>query len=173
MKIISLKKAIETLEAQNENGQFDQVIYDMKVQLLNLQKAEKEANEEGGLDKLYQHVWGMTEKEFYAVVKKYQPTLNPTKDAYELNNKQMKVLAHQYYNDRNLFWVDGEIKTRDEAYDEVVNNIDEYIDIYEFIWDNLNHVDEKDIYNALIVERDDEFETDEDGNVVYEEDEVA
>ena len=171
MKTLNLTTVVESLEAQNENGQFDQVINELKVQLHNLQQAEEKANEEAELE--IKEKWGLTIKEYDEVIRAFNSDDNPTDCAYKFNNKQLKLLAHKWGTDCVLYDVDGEFKTYDEAWDEVNNYPWDYIDIDEVINDNFSEVDEDEIYETLVELRDEEYATDENGNVVYEEDEVA
>ena len=175
MKILNLLSAIETLEAQNENGQFDQVINELKVQLENLQKAEEEARKEAELEKRIEEEWGMTKAEYDEVIKTFESGENPTDYAYEFNNRQLKLLAHKWATEKDLLDVDGEFKTLDEAIDAVENNPSYYIDFEDYVAEHFSVFDEDEIYEKLVEMRDDEFETDEDGNILYEdeEDEVA
>ena len=175
MKTIELKNGIETLEAQNENGQFDQVINELKVQLENLQKAEEEARKEAELEKRIEEEWGMTKAEYDEVIKTFESGENPTDYAYEFNNRQLKLLAHKWATEKDLLDVDGEFKTLDEAIDAVENNPSYYIDFEDYVAEHFSVFDEDEIYEKLVEMRDDEFETDEDGNILYEdeEDEVA
>ena len=182
MKTNDLINAIETLEAQNENGQYDQVINQMQVQLQDLQKAEEEAEEEARkeaeLAKRIEEEWGLTKAQYDEVVNVYDVTSNPIEDALELNNKQMKLFAHLWIENPSetlLTDYDGEIITEKEAYDMVYNNPDNYIDINDVVNDNFYNVEEEELYNKLVEMRDYEFDTDEDGNIVNEdeEDEVA
>lgn len=117
--IDNLIKAIESLEAQNVNGQFDQVINEMKVQLSNLQKAEEEAKE----DAEEQRKWGLTKKEYDDVIHAFNSRYNPTDCAYEFNNKQLKLLAHKWVTYRNLYNVDDEFKTFDELCEYIIDNL--------------------------------------------------
>lgn len=176
MKIENLKNAIETLGAQNVNGQFDQVINQMKVQLQDFQKAEEEARKETELEKRIQEEWGMTKAQYDEVMNEYSATCNPIKHALELNNKQMKLFAHLWVenpSERLLMDYDGDVLTEEGAYDMVYNNLDYYIDINEIVDDSFEEVDEEALYNKLVEMRNDEYETDEDGNILHEEDEVA
>lgn len=179
----TLQTAIETLEAQNENSQFDQVIAQMKVQLQDLQKAEEEAadeeaRKEAELVKRIEEKWGLTKAQYDEVVNVYDVTSNPIENALELNNKQMKLFAHLWIENPSetlLTDYDGDFYTEEEAYDMVCNNPDDYIDINDVVNENFYNVEEEELYNKLVEMRDDEYETDEDGNILHEdeEDEVA
>ena len=173
MNIENFKTAIETLEAQNENGQFDQVINQMKVQLQDLQKAEEEARKEAELVKRIEEKWGLTKPQYDEVIKTFKSGENPTDDAYEFNNKQLKLLAHKWATEKDLIDVDGEFKTLDEAIDVVENNPSYYIDFEDYIAKHFDVFDEDEIYEKMVEMRDDEYETEEDGNILHEEDEVA
>ena len=163
--IDNLIKAIESLEAQNVNGQFDQVINEMKVQLSNLQKAEEEAKE----DAEEQRKWGLTKKEYDDVIHAFNSSYNPTDCAYEFNNKQLKLLAHKWVTYRNLYNVDDEFKTFDELCEYIIDNLDCYFNIDQVIDNNFDLVDECDLYQALIDARNEEYETDENGDLVLKE----
>lgn len=179
----TLQTAIETLEAQNENSQFDQVIAQMKVQLQDLQKAEEEAadeeaRKEAELVKRIEEKWGLTKAQYDDVINEYQATMNPIDNAFEFNNKQMKLFAHLWIvnpKERLLMDCDGLFLTEDDAYNMVYKNPWEYIDIDEIVDEKFDEVDEEELYNKLVEMRDDEYETDEDGNILHEdeEDEVA
>lgn len=182
MNIDNLQTAVETLEAQNEDGQLDQVITQMKVQLQALQKAEEEAEEEARkeaeLAKRIEEEWGLTKAQYDEVVNVYDVTSNPIEDALELNNKQMRLFAHLWVENPSETLVkdyDGEFYTEEEACDMVYENPEQYIDIHEVVNDNFDEVDEEELYNKLVEMRDDEYETDEDGNTLHEgeEDEVS
>lgn len=173
MNILNLSTAIETLGAQNVNGQFDQVINQMKVQLQDLQKAEEEARKEAELEKRIQEEWGMTKAQYDEVIKTFESGENPTDYAYEFNDKQLKLLAHKWATEKELLDVDGEFKTLDEAIDAVENNPSYYIDFEDYVAEHFSVFDEDEIYEKLVEMRDDEFETDEDGNILHEEDEVV
>ena len=173
MKIENFKTAIETLGAQNMNGQFDQVINQMKVQLQDLQKAEEEARKEAELEKRIQEEWGMTKAQYDEVIKTFESGENPTDYAYEFNNRQLKLLAHKWATEKDLIDVYGEFKTLDEAIDVVENNPSYYIDFEDYIAKHFDVFDEDEIYEKMVEMRDDEYETDEDGNILHEEDEVA
>lgn len=173
MKVIELKKATETLEAQNENGQFDHVINEMKVQLRNLQKAEREADEKAELEKRIKEEWGLTLKEYNDVICAFNTGENPTECAFEFNNKQLKLLAHKWSTDSVLYDVDGDFLTYNEAWDEVNNYPSEYLDLDEVIANNFNEIGEDEIYEKLLEIRDEEFVTDKDGNVIDVKNEVA
>ena len=165
MREINFNKAIETLEAQKVNGQFDQVINETKVQLHNLQKAEEKAKE----DAEEQRKWGLTKKEYDDVIHTFDYNRNPTDCAYEFNNKQLKLLAHKWVTYRNLYNVVDAFKTFDELCEYIIDNLDYYFNIDQVIDDNFDLVDEDDLYQALIDARSEAYETDENGNLILEE----
>ena len=165
MEIKILKNAIESLEAQNVNGQFDQVINEMNVQLHNLQEAEKKAKE----DAEEQRKWGLTKKEYDDVIHAFNYSRNPTDCAYEFNNKQLKLLAHKWVTDSDLYIVDDEYKTYDELWEDISDNLDCYFNIDQVIDDNFDLIDEDDLYQVLIDARNEVYETDENGDLVLKE----
>lgn len=141
-----IAKAIETLEAQNANGQFDQVIGSLKKQLSTEEPIEIQMKE-----------WGLTRDEYDEVCKSFEWVKdgnNPFDTDFELNDNQLKFLAHlikeykDYYvdewNERVEFPMDY-----DELYDEIVSNVETYFDIDSKIDNEFSVVSEEDIYGFL------------------------
>ena len=132
-----IEKAIETLEAQNANGQFDQVIDGLKKQLSDEEPVE-----------ILMREWGLTRDEYDEVCKSFQWVKegnNPFDTDFELkNDNQLKFLAHliKEYKD---YYVDD----YDDLYDEILGNVETYFDIDEKISDEFSIVDEEDIYGFL------------------------
>lgn len=146
-----LKKAIETLKAQNANGQFDQVIASLEGQLtascaVNILLME----------------WNLTQDEYDEVCNAFQGVKdgnNPFDTDYQMNDNQLKFLAHlikehkDYYVDE---W-DDRIETPmdyDNLYSEILQNVETYFDIDEKISEEFSKVSEEDIYDILKANQD-------------------
>ena len=143
-----IEKAIETLEAQNANGQFDQVIDGLKKQLSDEEPVE-----------ILMREWGLTRDEYDEVCNSFQWVKegnNPFGTDFELkNDNQLKFLAHliKEYKD---YYVDDYDDERlehpldyDDLYDAILNDVETYFDIDEKISDEFSVVDEEDIYDIL------------------------
>ena len=141
-----IEKAIETLEAQNANGQFDQVIESLKKQLSDEEPIEILMNE-----------WGLTRDEYDDVCKSFQWVKdgnNPFDTDFEMNDNQLKFLAHliKEYKDYYVDDYDERVESPldyDDLYDEILNNVETYFDIDEKISDEFYVVSEEDIYGFL------------------------
>lgn len=159
-----LEKVIETLEAQSENGQLDQVIKSLRVQF---QKAldEEQTNEEA-------QKYGLTIEQYDEVIDAFEDDDNPLDCYYEFTNAQMKLLAHKWTSNNNdLLFIndDDEIVTFDEASDYICNHPNRFFDIDEAVYDNYESVDEDTLYQRLIDARNEKCETDENGELVLKE----
>lgn len=142
-----IEKAIETLEAQNANGQFDQVIEGLKKQLSDEEPVE-----------ILMREWGLTRDEYDEVCKSFQWVKeghNPFDTDFELkNDNQLKFLAHLIaeYKDYYVDEWDDRIESPmdyDELYDEIVTNAETYFDIDSKISDEFAVVSEEDIYGYI------------------------
>lgn len=142
-----IEKAIETLEAQNANGQFDQVIEGLKKQLSDEEPVE-----------ILMREWGLTRDEYDEVCKSFQWVKeghNPFDTDFELkNDNQLKFLAHliKEYKDYYVDDYDERIESPldyDDLYDTILNDVETYFDIDEKISDEFSIVDEEDIYGFL------------------------
>lgn len=142
-----MEKAIETLEAQNANGQFDQVIENLKKQLSNEEPVE-----------ILMREWGLTRDEYDEVCKSFQWVKegnNPFGVDFELkNDNQLKFLAHliKEYKDYYVDDYDERIESPldyDDLYDEILNDVETYFDIDEKISDEFSIVSEDYIYDIL------------------------
>lgn len=142
-----MEKAIETLEAQNANGQFDQVIESLKKQLSDEEPVE-----------ILMREWGLTRDEYDEVCKSFQWVKegnNPFSTDFELkNDNQLKFLAHliKEYKDYYVDDYDERIESPldyDDLYDAILNDVETYFDIDEKISDEFSIVDEEDIYDIL------------------------
>ena len=142
-----IEKAIETLEAQNANGQFDQVIESLKKQLSDEEPVE-----------ILMREWGLTRDEYDEVCKSFQWVKeghNPFDTDFELkNDNQLKFLAHliKEYKDYYVDDYDERIESPldyDDLYDTILNDVETYFDIDEKISDEFSIVDEEDIYGFL------------------------
>lgn len=142
-----MEKAIETLEAQNANGQFDQVIESLKKQLSDEEPVE-----------ILMREWGLTRDEYDEVCKSFQFVKeghNPFGTDFELkNDNQLKFLAHliKEYKDYYVDDYDERIESPldyDDLYDAILNDVETYFDIDEKISDEFSVVDEEDIYDIL------------------------
>lgn len=142
-----IEKAIETLEAQNANGQFDQVIEGLKKQLSDEEPVE-----------ILMREWGLTRDEYDEVCKSFQWVKeghNPFDTDFELkNDNQLKFLAHliKEYKDYYVDDYDERIESPldyDDLYDAILNDVETYFDIDEKISDEFSVVDEEDIYGFL------------------------
>lgn len=141
-----IEKAIETLEAQNANGQFDQVIESLKKQLSDEEPVE-----------ILMREWGLTRDEYDEVCKSFQWVKeghNPFDTDFELNDNQLKFLAHliKEYKDYYVDDYDERIESPldyDDLYDAILNDVETYFDIDEKISDEFSIVDEEDIYGFL------------------------
>ena len=141
-----MEKAIETLEAQNANGQFDQVIESLKKQLSDEEPVE-----------ILMREWGLTRDEYDEVCKSFQWVKdgnNPFSTDFEMNDNQLKFLAHliKEYKDYYVDDYDERVESPldyDDLYDEILSNVETYFDIDEKISDEFSVVDEEDIYGFL------------------------
>ena len=141
-----IEKAIETLEAQNANGQFDQVIESLKKQLSDEEPVE-----------ILMREWGLTRDEYDEVCKSFQWVKdgnNPFSTDFEMNDNQLKFLAHliKEYKDYYVDDYDERVESPldyDDLYDEILSNVETYFDIDEKISDEFSIVDEEDIYGFL------------------------
>lgn len=149
-----IEKAIETLEAQNANGQFDQVIESLKKQLSDEEPVE-----------ILMREWGLTRDEYDEVCKSFQWVKegnNPFDTDFELkNDNQLKFLAHliKEYKDYYVDDYDERIESPldyDDLYDEILGNVETYFDIDEKISDEFSIVDEEDIYGFLKANQEEE-----------------
>ena len=162
MDINILSKSIEIIESQNENGQFDQVIEFLRVQS---QEALKEEQAKAEALK-----YGLTEEQYNEVIDAFKSDSFPLDDSYQFNNAQLKLLAHKWAEDKSLYLDDdGEVISWKDAYGLICDEPDYYIDIDQVIDDNFDLVDECDLYQALIDARNEEYETDENGDLVLKE----
>ena len=147
MNVKEIEKAIETLEAQNANGQFDQVIESLKKQMSNEYPVE-----------ILMKEWGLTRDEYDEVCKSFEWVKegnNPFDTDFELkNDNQLKFLAHliSEYKDYYIDEYDDERFEHpldyDDLYDEIVSNVETYFDIDEKI-DEFSIVSEDYIYDIL------------------------
>jgi hypothetical protein len=155
-------KAIESLGAQNENGQFDQVIESLRVQFHKALVEEKK-NEEA-------YKYGLTIEQYDEVIDAFENDDNPLDGYYEFTNDQMKLLAHKWTSSNNdlLFINDDEIVTFDEASDYLCDHPDWFFDIDEAVYNNYKSVDEDTLYQRLLDARNEVCETDENGELVLE-----
>lgn len=166
MKTNDLRNAIETLRVQNGNGRYDEVINQLEVQFQELFKEEEE--------KRIEEDWGLTKPQYDDVMKEVSATCNPTDDAFKFNNKQMRLFAYMFVSRKILVKdYEGDIITCDDARKMVYDDPFNYIDIDEIVDEKFDEVDEEELYDILVELRDDEYVTDEDGNVINEEDEVV
>lgn len=155
---------IETLESQNNNGQFDQVIESLRVlyqNALNEEKKNKEAQK-----------YGLTKEQYDEVIDAFVNDNNPLDGYYEFTNAQMKLLAHKWTSNNNdLLFIndDDEVLTLHEASDYICDHPDWFFDIDEAVYDNFESVDEDTLYQRLIDARNEECETDENGELILEE----
>lgn len=141
-----MEKAIETLEAQNANGQFDQVIESLKKQLSDEEPVE-----------ILMREWGLTRDEYDEVCKSFQWVKegnNPFSTDFEMNDNQLKFLAHliKEYKDYYVDDYDERVESPldyDDLYDAILNDVETYFDIDEKISDEFSIVDEEDIYGFL------------------------
>lgn len=142
-----IKKAIETLKAQNANGELDQVIASLEGQLTT-SSAVSILLEEWNLSKAeYDEVCDA----FYGVK---DGNNNPFDTDYQMNDNQLKFLAHliKEYKDYYVDEWDDRIETPmtyDELYNEIVNDPEMYFDIDEKISDEFSIVSEENIYDIL------------------------
>lgn len=160
MNSIILQKAIESLAAQNENGQFDQVIEHLRVLYQTVSGKNEEAQK-----------YGLTSEQYEAVIHAFEHDDNPLDCFYEFTNAQMKLLAHKWTSNRNdtLFINDDdEIMTFDEASEYICDHPDWFFDIGEAVYDKFYFVDEDTLYQRLIDARNEECEIYENGELVLE-----
>ena len=141
-----IKKAIETLKAQNANGQFDQIIESMESQLTTSSAVNILLEE-----------WNLTQEEYDRVVESFEWVKlgnNPFDTDFQMNDNQLKFLAHlikeykDYYTDE---W-DDRIETPmdyDNLYSEILQNVETYFDIDSKISDEFAVVSEEDIYGYI------------------------
>lgn len=146
-----LKKAIETLKAQNTNGQFDQVIASLEGQLTT-----------AGAVNILLMEWNLTQEEYDRVVESFEWVKdgnNPFDTNFQMNDNQLKFLAHlikeykDYYTDE---W-DDRIETPmdyDNLYSEILQNVETYFDIDEKISEEFSKISEEDIYDILKANQD-------------------
>lgn len=154
---------IETLESQNKNGQFDKVIESLRVQF-HKALVEERKNEEA-------QKYGLTNEQYNEVIDAFENDDNPLDCYYEFTNAQMRLLAHKWTSNNNdLLFIndDDEIVTFDEASDYICDHPDWFFDIAEAVYDNFESVDEDTLYQRLIDARNEECETDENGELVLE-----
>lgn len=155
---------IETLESQNENGQFDQVIESLRVQYYEALDEERK-NEEA-------QKYGLTKEQYDEVIDAFENDDNPLDCYYEFTNAQMRLLAHKWTSNNNdLLFIndDEEVVTFEEASDYICYHPDWFFDIDEAVYDNFESVDEDTLYQRLIDARNEECETDENGELVLKE----
>lgn len=155
---------IETLESQNENGQFDQVIESLRVQYYEALDEERK-NEEA-------QKYGLTKEQYDDVIDAFENDDNPLDCYYEFTNAQMRLLAHKWTSNNNdLLFIndDEEVVTFEEASDYICYHPDWFFDIDEAVYDNFESVDEDTLYQRLIDARNEECETDENGELVLKE----
>ena len=155
---------IETLESQNENGQFDQVIESLRVQYYEALDEERK-NEEA-------QKYGLTKEQYDDVIDAFKNDDNPLDCYYEFTNAQMRLLAHKWTSNNNdLLFIndDDEVVTFEEASDYICYHPDWFFDIDEAVYDNFESVDEDTLYQRLIDARNEECETDENGELVLKE----
>lgn len=155
---------IETLESQNENGQFDQVIESLRVQYYEALDEERK-NEEA-------QKYGLTKEQYDDVIDAFENDDNPLDCYYEFTNAQMRLLAHKWTSNNNdLLFIndDEEVVTFEEASDYICYHPDWFFDIDEAVYDNFESVDEDTLYQRLIDARNEECDTDENGELVLKE----
>ena len=164
METCNIKKSIETLEAHNENGQFDQVIDSLRDQF-QAALAEEQTTVEA-------QKYGLTKEQYDKVIYAFENDKDPFNGYYKFTNAQMNLLAHKWATKKNeelFFDLDYNIVTFDEAYNDIRNNIDYYFDIEKEVYDNFERVDEDTLYRLLIDVRNRECQIDEKGDLVLEE----
>ena len=158
-----LAKNIETFEAQNENGQFDQEIEYLKVQFQKALDEERKSEEA--------QKYGLTIEQYDEVIDAFENDDNPLDGYYEFTNDQMRLLAQKWTsNNDDLLFInhDDEIVTFDEASDYICDHPDWFFDIDEAVYDNYKSVDEDMLYQRLLDARNEVCETDENGELVLE-----
>ena len=141
-----IKKAIETLKAQNANGELDQVIENLESQLTTSSAVNILLEE-----------WNLTQDEYDEVCNAFQGVKdgnNPFDTDFEMNDNQLKFLAHLIaeYKDYYVDDWDDRIESPmdyDELYDEIVTNAETYFDIDSKISDEFAVVSEEDIYGYI------------------------
>lgn len=142
-----IKKAIETLKAQNANGELDQVIENLESQLTTSSAVNILLEE-----------WNLTQDEYDEVCNAFQGVKdggnNPFDTDFQMTDNQLKFLAHliKEHKDYYLDEWDDRIETPmgyDELYDEIVNDPEMYFDIDSKISDEFAVVSEEDIYGFL------------------------
>lgn len=146
-----LKKAIETLKAQNTNGQFDQVIASLEGQL-TASSAVSILLEE----------WSLTQDEYDRVVESFEWVKdgnNPFDTDFQMNDNQLKFLAHliKEYKDYYVDEWNDRIETPldyDNLYSEILQNVETYFDIDEKISEEFSKISEEDIYDILKANQD-------------------
>ena len=146
-----IKKAIETLKAQNANGQFDQIIESLESQLT----ASSAVN-------ILLKEWGLTQDEYDEVCNAFQGVKdgnNPFDTDFEMTDNQLKFLAHliKEYKDYYVDEWDDRIEyplDYDDLYSEIVENAETFFDIDSKISDEFAVVSEEDIYGYLKANQD-------------------
>lgn len=141
-----IKKAIETLKAQNANGELDQVIENLESQLTTSSAVSILLEE-----------WNLTQDEYDRVVESFEWVKsgnNPFDTDFQMNDNQLKFLAHLIaeYKDYYVDDWDDRIESPmdyDELYDEIVTNAETYFDIDSKISDEFDVVSEEDIYGYI------------------------
>ena len=141
-----IKKAIETLSAQNANGELDQVIENLESQLTTSSAVNILLEE-----------WNLTQAEYDRVVESFEWVKsgnNPFDTDFQMNDNQLKFLAHLIaeYKDYYVDDWDDRIESPmdyDELYDEIVTNAETYFDIDSKISDEFDVVSEEDIYGYI------------------------
>lgn len=141
-----IKKAIETLKAQNANGQFDQVIENLESQLTTSSAVNILLEE-----------WNLTKAEYDEVCNAFHGVRsgnNPFDTDFQMNDNQLKFLAHLIaeYKDYYVDEWDDRIESPmdyDNLYSEILQNVETYFDIDEKISEEFSKVSEEDIYDIL------------------------
>lgn len=142
-----IKKAIETLKAQNANGELDQVIENLESQLTTSSAVNILLEE-----------WNLTQDEYDEVCNAFHGVRsgnnNPFDTDFQMNDNQLKFLAHLIaeYKDYYVDDWDDRIESPmdyDELYDEIVTNAETYFDIDSKISDEFAVVSEEDIYGYI------------------------
>lgn len=141
-----IKKAIETLKAQNANGELDQVIASLEGQLTTSSAVSILLEE-----------WNLSKAEYDEVCNAFQGVKdgnNPFDTDFEMTDNQLKFLAHLIaeYKDYYVDDWDDRIETPmdyDNLYSEILENVETYFDIDSKISDEFAVVSEEDIYGFL------------------------
>jgi hypothetical protein len=148
-----IKKAIETLKAQNANGELDQVIENLESQLTTSSAVNILLEE-----------WNLTQAEYDRVVESFEWVKqgnNPFDTDFQMNDNQLKFLAHllkehkDYYLDEWNDRIESPMDY-DNLYSEILQNVETYFDIDEKISNEFAVVSEEDIYGFLKANQEEE-----------------